>query len=277
MFERYTEKARRVIFFARYEASQYGSGYIETEHLLLGVIREGRSLINEIFGPQMDIEAIRPEIEKSITIRARVSTSVEVPLSEESKSVLKFAVEESDGLGKRHVGEEHLLLALLRVEKSRAAQILKAHGANLESIRIRLATPAFLPSLKVKPPVIEHAAARLHRFITRIGTENPDELAILLAKNAQVVDSSGVRWRGSDEIEKAANRIFAAYAQKNIIASVESLEEAPGQTFVASVLWQSMTPEGEPSSPAHRMTVVLAREGLNWVVLFLQATPVLAA
>jgi len=68
VFERYTEKARRVIFFARYEASQYGSPYIETEHLLLGLMREDKALANRFLRQQGSIESIRKEIEARITI-----------------------------------------------------------------------------------------------------------------------------------------------------------------------------------------------------------------
>src|SRR5258708_8467451 len=68
VFERYTEKARRVIFFARYEASQYGSPYIETEHLLLGLMREDKALANRFLRQQSSIESIRKEIKARITI-----------------------------------------------------------------------------------------------------------------------------------------------------------------------------------------------------------------
>lgn len=76
MFERYTEKARRVIFFARYEASQYGSSYIETEHLLLGLLR-GDQVLTRTFLGQSNIQVeIRAEIERHITRRERIPTSV---------------------------------------------------------------------------------------------------------------------------------------------------------------------------------------------------------
>ena len=117
MFERYTEKARRVIFFARYEASQYGCPYIETEHLLLGLMREDKALANRFLRSHGSIESIRKEIEQRITIRERISTSVEVPLSQESKRILNFATEEAERLGHKHVGTEHLLLGILREEK----------------------------------------------------------------------------------------------------------------------------------------------------------------
>ena len=85
MFERYTEKARRVIFFARYEASQFGSPYIETEHLLLGLLREDKALANRFLRSHAAVDSIRKQIEGHATIREKVSTSVDLPLSHECK------------------------------------------------------------------------------------------------------------------------------------------------------------------------------------------------
>src|SRR5213078_3848789 len=113
VFERYTEKARRVIFFARYEASQYGSPYIETEHLLLGLLREDRAVAKGILDKVNAEEEIRAEIEKHITPGERFPASVEVPLTSESRKVLTLAAEEADRLGHCHVGTEHVLLGLL--------------------------------------------------------------------------------------------------------------------------------------------------------------------
>jgi len=139
VFERYTEKARRVIFFARYEASQYGSPYIETEHLLLGLMREDKALANRFLRSHGSIESIRKEIEQRITIRERISTSVEVPLSQESKRILNFATEEAERLGHKHVGTEHLLLGILREEKCFGAEILQERGLRLSTLREELA------------------------------------------------------------------------------------------------------------------------------------------
>ena len=90
MFERYTEKARRVIFFARYEASQFGSPYIETEHLLLGLLREDKALANRFLRSHAAVESIRKQIEGHTTIREKVSTSVDLPLSHECTRVLAY-------------------------------------------------------------------------------------------------------------------------------------------------------------------------------------------
>ncbi len=138
MFERYTEKARRVIFFARYEASQFGSPYIETEHLLLGLLREDKALTNRFLRSHASVESIRKQIEQHTTVREKVSTSVDLPLSNECKRVLAYAAEEAERLSHKHIGTEHLLLGLLREEKCFAAEILTERGLRLPAIREEL-------------------------------------------------------------------------------------------------------------------------------------------
>ena len=136
MFERYTERARRVLFFARYEASQLGSISIETEHLLLGLIREGKGLTSRIFArSNLSLENIRKQIEGRTVFREKVSTSVEIPFSGESKRLLQFAAEEADRLLHNYIGTEHLLLGILREERSAAASILMEKGMRLNSVR----------------------------------------------------------------------------------------------------------------------------------------------
>src|SRR6184192_843142 len=140
MFERYTEKARRVIFFARYEASQFGAPAIEPEHLLLGLMREDKTLTGRFFPrAQITIKSIRREIEGRTLLRERIPTSVELPLAPETKRVLHYSHEESDRLQHRHIGTEHLLLGLLREERSMAAQILFERGLRLAAVRDEIA------------------------------------------------------------------------------------------------------------------------------------------
>jgi len=137
MFERYTEKARRVIFFARYEASQFGSPYIESEHLLLGIVREDKALANRFW--RSEVASIRKQVESQTTTREKTSTSVDLPLSNELKRVLAYAGEEAERLAHKHIGTEHLLLGLLREEKCFAAQILVERGVRLSQVREELA------------------------------------------------------------------------------------------------------------------------------------------
>lgn len=149
MFERFTEKARRVVFFARYEASHYGSHYIETEHLLLGLLREDSSLsrrilasggtFKEMIFSSSAIESIRRKISERGIVGEKSSTSVDLPLSNESKRVLAYAAEEAERLAHRHLGTEHLLLGLLREKKSFAARLLNEEGVLLEPSRENIA------------------------------------------------------------------------------------------------------------------------------------------
>ena len=151
MFERYTERARRVIFFARYEASQFGSTTIETEHLLLGLIREDKNLTNRFLRNQSSIESIRKEIEGRTTIREKVSTSIDLPLSNECKRILAYAAEEAERLNHRHIGTEHLLLGILREERCVAGEILHERGLRLNAIREELARSVVDRQTLVKP------------------------------------------------------------------------------------------------------------------------------
>jgi ATP-dependent Clp protease ATP-binding subunit ClpC len=100
MFERYTGKARRTIFFGRYEANQFGSPYIESEHLLLGLLREDKSLANTFLSLRSHgaVEAIRKQIEGQTVIREKVSNTLDLPLSNECRRILAYAMEEADKL-----------------------------------------------------------------------------------------------------------------------------------------------------------------------------------
>ncbi|HEX8473691.1 MAG TPA: exo-beta-N-acetylmuramidase NamZ domain-containing protein [Pyrinomonadaceae bacterium] len=141
MFERYTEKARRVIFFARYEASQFGAQAIEPEYLLLGLLREDKTLARRFLAGRSDstLENIRKELEARTPLREKISTSVELGLSAEAKRVLAYAHEESERLQHRHIGTEHLLLGILREEGTLAADVLSERGLQADAVRDEIA------------------------------------------------------------------------------------------------------------------------------------------
>jgi hypothetical protein len=136
MFERYTERARRVIFCARYEACQCGSPEIDTEHLLIGLLRESKSILQWV--PRLTSEIVRKRIDGATPSRSPLSTSIDLPLSRTSKQVLEFARDEADRLAHRHIGTEHLFLGLLDVEDCFAAKLLREHGAEAEAIRAKV-------------------------------------------------------------------------------------------------------------------------------------------
>jgi len=136
MFEKYTERAKKILFLARYEASQMGSKVIASEHLLLGLLKEGDEITREIFRrSNVNIDLLQAELEARGPSGEKVSTTIEIPFSEETKRVLAYAEEEAERLLHPYVGNEHLLLGLLRVEDSAAGRALHEKGMRLYSVR----------------------------------------------------------------------------------------------------------------------------------------------
>jgi ATP-dependent Clp protease ATP-binding subunit ClpA len=133
VFERYTERARRIIFFARYEAAQLGSPSIETEHLLLGLLREGAGLVRQILDRHgVEPVALRRGIEAGAS-RERTTTSVDIPLSQAAQRVLMHASEEAQREKSDHIGADHILVGLLM--ERRAAEVLQQAGLTVEATR----------------------------------------------------------------------------------------------------------------------------------------------
>jgi uncharacterized protein (TIGR03435 family) len=159
MFERYTERARRVFFFARYEAGVAGSLTVEPEHLLLALIRDGKGLSARVFErARVSPDEVRSAIESRTTRREETSSGDDLPLSASTKQVLEFAAQESDRLLHNYVGTEHLLLGVFREERSLAASILSEHGLQINQVRDEIvmllcAPPAMPPVPDMKPDI----------------------------------------------------------------------------------------------------------------------------
>jgi hypothetical protein len=270
MFERYTERARRVIFFARYEASQYGSPYIESEHLLLGLLREDRALTKWFPGDRNVEPEIRREIEGRITARGRISTSVEVPLTTECKKILNLAGETAERLGHRWVETEHLLIGILRAEDSMAAQVLVARGLKPGPIQEQLART---PAPKYQATARVSAAVNLDSFLAGLKWLNAEELISFFAKNAEFIDAFGKRWN-REEIYRGFETLFSPYAKKNATYVVEAALTQTSDAFVAIVLWKNALLASIERSWMQRMTVVLVLEADDWKILMAQITPV---
>jgi ketosteroid isomerase-like protein len=271
MFERYTQKARLVIFFARYEASQYGSSFIEPDYLLLGLLREDPPLVLRFLGPNSTATNIRTAIEKQITRRERISTSVEMPLTDECKKILSRALEEADRLGQQRVGTEHILLGVLRAEGSVAARLLLERGVKVEAVRVQMAKTSG-SGLMPQPSI--QAIATLDSFLAGMKWFDWEQLVPFFAKNSQFIDSTGRRCIGRDEIEKQFEVLFAPYAKKNVTFRVESTDIGPAESLLASILWENVTVGGQSPKATHRMTIVLAPEGEDWAISLLQVTPI---
>jgi hypothetical protein len=189
MFERYTEKARRVIFFARYEASSYGSPEIDTEHLLLGLLREEKLVPRWL--PKVSPEVIRQRIETVTEKRKKISTAVDLPLTNAARRVLKHAADEADRLAHRHIGTEHLLLGLLDEDTGLAARLLREYGANDVELRKKFAVE--------RGSVFERG-----RLLSQSRFDSPHGRGYR-SLSGEIVEIHGVRWN-ADYIRDCVKR-----------------------------------------------------------------------
>lgn len=154
MFERYTEYARLIFFFSCYEACEFGSPYMETEHLLLSLLG-GDKWPPRRFWRGIETEAIRKQIQSQTIQRAKVSTSGLLPLSVETKRALVYAAEEADALQHERIDSCHLVLGLLRVENCTAAVILRQHGVDYTHFRKVVSSSPPRPPLPEPIPIAE--------------------------------------------------------------------------------------------------------------------------
>src|ERR1700731_2558841 len=135
MFERFTDRARRVVVLAQDEARMLNHNYIGTEHILLGLIDEGEGVAAEALESLgISLDAVRQQVEEIIG-RGQEAPSGHIPFTPRAKKVLEFSLRESLQLGHDYIGTEHILLGLLREGDGLAAQILVALGADLAGVR----------------------------------------------------------------------------------------------------------------------------------------------
>ncbi|HUU31778.1 MAG TPA: ATP-dependent Clp protease ATP-binding subunit [Phycisphaerae bacterium] len=136
MFERFTDRARKVMALANQEAQRFNHEYIGTEHILLGLVKEGQGVAaNVLHNLQVDLKKIRLEVEKIVKSGPSMVTMGKLPQTPRAKKVLEFAIEEARNLGHNYVGTEHLLLGLLREHDGVAAQVLMNLGLKLDDVR----------------------------------------------------------------------------------------------------------------------------------------------
>ncbi|MEI6233393.1 MAG: ATP-dependent Clp protease ATP-binding subunit [Planctomycetota bacterium] len=136
MFDRFTDRARKVMAFARQEAERFNHDYIGTEHILLGLVKEGSGVAaNVLENLEVDLEKVRLEVEKLVKSAPDVVTIGQLPFTPRAKKVLEFAIDEARALDHNYVGTEHLLLGLLREQEGLAAQVLMNLNLKLEDVR----------------------------------------------------------------------------------------------------------------------------------------------
>ncbi len=136
MFEKFTERGRKIIIYAKEEAEKRNNDYLGTEHLLLALLREEESVPVTILKKMgLSMDEVRYEIERNLPIGGNVLTFGDIPFTPRAKKVLELAIEEARLLGHNYIGSEHLLLGLIREDEGIAGKILRNLGANLLGAR----------------------------------------------------------------------------------------------------------------------------------------------
>ena len=136
MYERFTDRARKVMQLANQEAQRFNHEYIGTEHILLGLVKEGSGVAaNVLKNLEVDLRKIRLEVEKIVQSGPDMVTMGKLPQTPRAKKVIEYAMEEARNLNHNYVGTEHLLLGLIREQEGVAAQVLMNLGLKLEDVR----------------------------------------------------------------------------------------------------------------------------------------------
>ncbi|OHB60846.1 MAG: NDP-hexose 4-ketoreductase [Planctomycetes bacterium RBG_13_46_10] len=187
MFERFTDRARKVMALANQEAQRFNHEYIGTEHILLGLVKEGSGVGATVLkNLDVDIKKLRLEVEKQVKSGPDMVTMGKLPQTPRAKKVIEYAIEEARALNHNYVGTEHILLGLLRETEGIAAQVLLSLGLKLEDVRQEVLNllgaggddgPSGLgmkmgPTLGRKPKSKTPALDSFGRDLTQLATDN---------------------------------------------------------------------------------------------------------
>ncbi len=139
MFEKFTDRSRKIMAFANQEAQRFNHDYIGTEHILLGMVKEGSGIAASVLkGMQIDIRKVRLKVEALVKAGPEMVTMGKLPQTPGTKRVLESAIEKSRALGNNYIGSEHILLGLVEEQTGIAWQVLQGFGLNTRKVRAEI-------------------------------------------------------------------------------------------------------------------------------------------
>ena len=240
-FDKFTERARRVLTLAQEEAQRFNHNYIGTEHLLLGLISENDGVAAQVFSNlKIDINKVRSAIEFIIGRGERPNAN-EIGLTPRAKKVIELAVDEARRLGHSYIGTEHLLLGLVREGEGIASGVLESLGVNLDNVRVELSN-----LIDKKSP---NESKRTQK---KVKTPTLDQLGIDLTKAAQNQELDPVVGRES-EIERAIQILSRRTKNNPVLIG----EPGVGKTSIAEGLAQKIASGDIPENLANKRMLTL--------------------
>jgi ATP-dependent Clp protease ATP-binding subunit ClpA len=261
VFDRFTDRARKVMGLARQEAQRLNHDYIGTEHMLLGLVKEGAGVAASVLkNLEIDLEKIRTEVERLARPgTTAVSPTGQLPFTPRGKKVLELSLEEASGLGHTYIGTEHLLLGLLRENEGIAAQVLGNLKVKVEDLREEVLELLAAEEPERAPPprrTVGHPLDRLieairaepeamERVLGPLGVSSDTLLAALhweLSSGAQAKAKERPAERDEDAMHRVARGLARVLVAKGI----------PTDVFVAAVRAEVAKIEGGKGPPRPR-------------------------
>jgi len=268
MFERYTEHGRRAIFFAKYEAANAGSRSIDPEHLALGLLWDAYPLVKYLNSSAVTLSELRETLDVRSRHKKPRTMKDNIPLSTRSKEIVRGSAVASDDLGQRHIGPEHLMLALPKVEKSFLDKMFPGGHADLNSLRSCLT--------KVPPPLPSAAAngnsATVESVLTSLTAGVDDIFLPYLADQLQFRGLDGNLVRGRKAFMERKKDALGPLSGKTVTFRVEDEERKSSGIRICTLLWKEPKNAGQSDEGDLCMTGLFSVGNNGFSIFLIQVT-----